>query len=223
VQHLDQSIRRNDLLVMLSAREGSMSWRPALNRLPRVLSQRFSNVNFVTIYPSEEKTKSARTPHRSSDPEEALPIAAIRTSLPEAGIEGVAMHLLQASHLPPANHDAIVRDLLSGEEALSPEVRPGVVLLHARSAAVTEPITLIGTSKTGLRLPRCSGPTHVVIVVISPAGTEHAVHVQALGRIARKVRADHVVEALRDAENEAGVRAVLARSEPAGAARTPGS
>ena len=35
--YLNERLHDNDLLVLVGAREGTFSWRPALNRLPRIL------------------------------------------------------------------------------------------------------------------------------------------------------------------------------------------
>ena len=50
---LEVTVTAGNLLLLLGAREGTLSWRPALNRLPRVLSSRFKDANFITLYPSE--------------------------------------------------------------------------------------------------------------------------------------------------------------------------
>jgi K+-sensing histidine kinase KdpD len=45
----NQDEDENDLFVLVSAREGSISWRPGLDRLPRVIAQRNPDLSFITI------------------------------------------------------------------------------------------------------------------------------------------------------------------------------
>ena len=48
-----EPVGEDDLLILLAARNGRVSWRAALDRLPRQFSRRFPQTNFVVIYPPE--------------------------------------------------------------------------------------------------------------------------------------------------------------------------
>ncbi|TVQ11372.1 MAG: cation:proton antiporter [Balneolaceae bacterium] len=44
----------DDLLALISAHEGSLSWRPGLDQLPRQMAQQFTNCSFIIIYPTDK-------------------------------------------------------------------------------------------------------------------------------------------------------------------------
>ncbi|TVR14486.1 MAG: cation:proton antiporter, partial [Balneolaceae bacterium] len=50
---LEKNEQDNDLFVLMSSREGTLSWRPGLDRLPRVIAQKYPELSFITIYSSE--------------------------------------------------------------------------------------------------------------------------------------------------------------------------
>jgi hypothetical protein len=51
--HLESRVRPGDLLVLLSARPGGLSWHPAMNTLPRGLARVFPESSFITLYPGQ--------------------------------------------------------------------------------------------------------------------------------------------------------------------------
>jgi Kef-type K+ transport system membrane component KefB/nucleotide-binding universal stress UspA family protein len=55
---LSENLRRDDLVVVLSARRGALAWDPALDRLPGHLAALVPE-SFILLYPSEEPVASA--------------------------------------------------------------------------------------------------------------------------------------------------------------------
>lgn len=49
---LDELLNPNDLLVLVSARHGTVSWRPGLDRLPRTVATRYAENSLVVAYPT---------------------------------------------------------------------------------------------------------------------------------------------------------------------------
>jgi Kef-type K+ transport system membrane component KefB/mannitol/fructose-specific phosphotransferase system IIA component (Ntr-type) len=213
MDYMDKHLRENDLLLLVGAREGTIAWRPALNRLPRILSQRFPNANFITMYPSEVLLKAPPEPDRPGDavgPETYAP-SHILVGLPDRPLEETVAALL-AGAFPDdaATRTAIAARLGATQETYSPEVRPGVVLLHAAVDAVEEPVLLVGTSDEGIHGERLASPAHAVVVLLSPSADEHTRHLRALAQVARAVRSDETVEALRRATDPEEVEQVFA-------------
>lgn len=54
-----QSINKTDLLVFISAREGSLSYASHQARLPKMLSKYFEEYNFIILYPEQMLTEDA--------------------------------------------------------------------------------------------------------------------------------------------------------------------
>jgi Kef-type K+ transport system membrane component KefB len=46
-------LQDDDLLIILSTREGSLAWDSSFQRIPRIIARRYSDTNFITVYPSE--------------------------------------------------------------------------------------------------------------------------------------------------------------------------
>lgn len=62
VETLDTVLRPDDLLVLVGARPGTLSWRAALERLPRVLATRFDGHSLVVGYPALRPSPAAEPP-----------------------------------------------------------------------------------------------------------------------------------------------------------------
>lgn len=78
VEYLDEHLEANDLLILMTAREETISWRPALDRMPRVFSQRYDQANFITLYPATEvmtPSDTARVEQFEGDAESAIQAA----------------------------------------------------------------------------------------------------------------------------------------------------
>jgi len=80
VPTLEGVLRPEDLLVLVSARRGTVSWRPGLDRLPRVVASRFEGISLIVAYPAVEEPEfsgdrapspEAGAPHPESDTDPA--------------------------------------------------------------------------------------------------------------------------------------------------------
>lgn len=217
---LEAEVGEGDLLVLAGAREGTLAWRPALNRLPRVLSQRFGQANFITIYPSEAALREALPGRpllaRNASPAALTPDHVVTGLGPvplEAALEALLARPLEGR--PEERADLVAR-LRENAAFYSPEIRPGVALLHAPTARLERPMLLVGTSAEGLRARGASGPLHVLVVLLNPAEHEPAEHLRTLARLARLVRSSETLGQLREAASAAEVHRALATApEPA--------
>ncbi len=52
---LEENRKLLDFFVLLSAREGGVSWHPSLNRLPRTVASRFPELCFAVVYPADQE------------------------------------------------------------------------------------------------------------------------------------------------------------------------
>ena len=53
IMTLDDFMQKEDLFILQSSREGTLSWRPGLDRLPGIFVNRYPQSNFIAVYPSE--------------------------------------------------------------------------------------------------------------------------------------------------------------------------
>ena len=210
VPTLDEVVAPNDLLVLLNEREGSIAWRPGLDRLPGVMAQRFSEHTFLTVYMSEERFApgGASRPDRvdSSVLTDALRPECVVMGLPEADTATVLRHIMScALGDRPDIAEAVLPRLLNAE-GYAPELRPGVVLYTAHTRHVEQTSLLVGISPEGVRPKRASGPAHVVLVLLVPRAVSTDRYLQHLAAAAELVQTDEAVESLRTAETAKGAR-----------------
>lgn len=69
VPTLDEVLRPEDLLVLVSARRETASWRPGLDRLPRIVASRFESNSLIVAYPAvKEQDVSSLRPAQPEQP-----------------------------------------------------------------------------------------------------------------------------------------------------------
>lgn len=193
---LAQRLGPDDLVVLVSARPNSLPWHPRLERLPAQLA-RLVPKSFLIIYPSEADT-SLSEPAAFADLPRGLLTQRIVRDLPDVPFEE-ALRMILENSLPaePARLDRIVATLVAGELDFSTELKPGVVVPHARIGGLEKPLIFLGTSRVGIQFPNSRDPARLIFILLSPAEEAQA-HLSALAEIARFVARDDEIAALLD-------------------------
>ncbi|TVP77488.1 MAG: cation:proton antiporter [Gemmatimonadales bacterium] len=193
-----------DLVVLLSARRGTLSWTRELEKLPAQLSSLVPE-SFLVIYPSETAQKSPGQGVIGAGPsEQALP-AGLAPERIVFGLEGggsryrEAMRQILATHFGDGPElDQVVDRLAASEEEFSSEIRPGVTLPHALVSSVEEPLMFLGICPEGIRFPNTATPARAIFILLGPREKRFD-HMRALTRTARIIRGarelDDLVEA----------------------------
>jgi Kef-type K+ transport system membrane component KefB/mannitol/fructose-specific phosphotransferase system IIA component (Ntr-type)/nucleotide-binding universal stress UspA family protein len=198
VDRLSSELRPDDLVVVLSARRGSISWDPALERLPGWLADLVPE-SFIMMYPSEVVPLVGRHPG-----EAALP----RGLAPERMI----------LHLPGRPYREIIHDLLATEfrsdperlerveaavarsiNAFTPEVHPGVIVPHAPLPDLHRTLVFLGTSREGIEVPGTTEPARLIFVVLTPEDRPQE-HLDRMAEIVRLTADPDRVRSLLEAE-----------------------
>lgn len=182
---LEAQVRPDDLIVVMSARYGTLPWHPKLERLPAQLAE-LAPESFIVMYPSE--VEAAR--HVVTDialPRGLVPSRVV-ADLPAMPFEEAIGQLLRAEFGAdrPEHLRAITRTLVRAEEDFSTEVRPGVVVPHARVEGLEEPLLFLGISPEGIKFPQARRPAHLVFVLLSPLERPQE-HLRSLSEIAHLV------------------------------------
>lgn len=184
---LQENNKEGDLFVLISAREGSLSWRPALDRLPRVIAQRYPRLSFITVYPSEvemEETMVAGGPDFN-----ILKKDRIKVQLKDENIETALRDLIQEDEaLQGVKLDRIIHRLLKNSAGYSPEVMPGVFLYEAHTSKVPEQMLFIGVAKNGVNVEQTAHQGHVILVLLSPKECSSQDHLRVLNSIVKLIR-----------------------------------
>lgn len=189
---LEGRLRRDDLVVVVSARRGTLSWHPRLERLPARLATLVPE-SFIMLYPPEMEPSPDRAP--------APPIPATLTprrvvELGRVPLEVALREILEAGFDEPRQVREVLGTLMENRGDLSTELIPGVIVPHARVSGLREPILLLGVSPGGIEVPHRRTPAHLVFLLISPRERPER-HLRALAEIARLVsRPERVGELL---------------------------
>ncbi len=191
---LREELTADDLVVVMSARKGTVSWHADLERLPRILA-RLVPESFVMVYPATSEAVVGEATPAGQLPEVLVPEQVV-FDLPPVPFEEALMRLLEVA-LPqdPDRWQPIAETLVELEQELSTEVRPGVVIPHARVPDIEEPVVILGVSPEGIDFPAAKEPAKLIFLFLSPAARPDA-HLRSLAAIVRLVRREENVRKL---------------------------
>ena len=109
-----------------------------------------------------------------------------------------------------ADADSVLAEVMRREAEGSTAIGGGLVIPHARHAAVPEVRMAIATLDEPLDIPSEDGrPVDVVILLVGPDGDPRQM-LRVLARLARVVKSDEFVDSLRAAADAASLRASFA-------------
>lgn len=202
--------RPGDAVVLVAARQGALSWRASLDRLPHALGRTFPEASLLVVYPAQVPA-SHLLPAGLTSAERAildrLTPERIHIGLMPGSRDDLYRQVLAS--VPRERLGDALHALLPSASDVSPELRPGVVLDHARTDAVETPTLFVGVSAPGVSLPGGTAPVHAVLLFLAPAHVPPRRYVAWLGAVARLVRDDATVARLASASDADGVRAAL--------------
>ncbi|MGF1670700.1 MAG: cation:proton antiporter [Balneolaceae bacterium] len=195
---LDDKREESDLFILFSAREGSLSWRPALDRLPRVISQRYPDLSFITVYPSEvEKQSSLMNGNLALN---ILEKSRIKVGLQCKDLNEILIEILSVDEsLQQLDKDRFVRRLLNNSSDYSPEMMAGVVLFDAHTSLINKQKLFIGVNEEGIQIPNTAHPVHVVLLVLSPKEIKVEEHLKGVNTIAKLIRPGRLLDKIKNA------------------------
>ncbi|ADI15776.1 cation:proton antiporter [Truepera radiovictrix] len=218
---LRETLTPDDLVVVMSARPGTVAYSSYLERLPGELANLADA--FVVLYPSEQAYSSTEEPqgvfallHREhvlldlQTPSYAEAIERLLyTAIPKGGVQT----------------QRVLRMLVEDDIGFSSEVLPGVLISHARERGIRQPTLCLGISRQGLSHYSSSHTIYVIVLLLSPAELPMQAHLARLsevsqqlahaGQISRLVSCKTPEEVLAwFAQSRSGERARTSRDEP---------
>ena len=134
VNELQNILEPTDLLIVVSAREGTVSWRPGLKKLPRVLTKRFPDISQIIAFPSEVAYTLKTAPSKPALLPSVEPRDVDMTIVLDVSgetWETVLENLTEGAKWNPAMAARMQRLWLEVEADYSFEMLPGAALLHA--------------------------------------------------------------------------------------------
>ncbi len=203
-----------DLVVVLSARRGTVGWTRELEKLPGQLSALVPE-SFLMVYPSEVDVAAAAAAEGGELPVPVkLPstLDRERVVLDASGAtyREVLRNILSTHFQPGAELAGILERLGNSEEEFSSEIRPGVALPHALIPGLEDPIMFLGIVPGGIRFPNAETPAKAVFILLG-ASEKRFDHLRLLTRTARLLRSAESVDALLEATDMEQVTAWFAK------------
>jgi mannitol/fructose-specific phosphotransferase system IIA component (Ntr-type) len=186
ISRLRAEVRPNDLAVVLSARRGAVSWVPALERLPGLLSSLLPE-SFIIMYPPDVLPSTSR--HQFSDDSVTpAPLVPQRVSFdpPVSGYEEMIREML-STHFSsdPGLLKEIHRKVVNNCGPAS-EVRAGVVVPHARLENLPTSMLFLGLSRHGVEFPGANAPAQLFFILLTRENRPDE-HLNQLAAVARVV------------------------------------
>ncbi|MCG2587430.1 cation:proton antiporter domain-containing protein [Rhodohalobacter sulfatireducens] len=205
---LDKTVHDDDIFVLISAREGSLSWRPALDRLPRVVAQIYPELSFITVYPSEAETDSGGL----SQGMNLKLLDQDRIYLTDTGenIEQVLIEMLKTEvSVDKKDIEQLVFKLLNSSRDYSPELMSGVVLYDAHTSLVSKQMLIKGIVRNGFQVPKTASKAHVVLLLLSPKEMRVRDHLKGVNTVARLIRPGESLERLKNVDTKDEIYSIL--------------
>jgi len=183
-----------------------------LDRLPRVIAQRYPELSFITIYSSEVESEASQ----GADFQKELGILSenrIKLNLAGTEIESVLNDLIKNDEaFVDIDIERITRRLLENSADYTPEVMPGVVLYEAHTSKVDKQLLFIGVKKEGVKIKQTANKAKVFIVLLSPKNMSVEDHLKGLNKVIKYIRPGKDVENIINAKTVQGVvKAVMAQ------------
>ncbi|WP_420129920.1 cation:proton antiporter [Longimicrobium sp.] len=175
---LRDSLRREDLVVLMAARRGTVAWHPRLARLPGELAE-MAPESFLAIYAPESEAPA----DRGVEPFVGT-LAPDRVVQVQAEDFGGALREMLAPVFDAQTARALADTLEASEERFSTEIVPGVALPHARLPGLPRPVLVLGVSRDGVPLPHGHRPVRLIFALVSSAERAEE-HLRSLAQIAQ--------------------------------------
>jgi Kef-type K+ transport system membrane component KefB len=203
---LRQQLKPEDLVVAVSARRGTVSWDSFLQRLPARLAKLVPE-SFLMLYPSERA--DTQEPRVALELPSGLDRRRLLADLPGRSAH-TALDALLSLEFPEdsGRRRDVLRLLLHSERGAAMELRPGIVIAHARLAFIDDARLFVGCSVDGVSVPGADTPARVIFLLLSPADAPGA-HLTALAEVARLVANRRRMEALTAARTVEDMAAAL--------------
>lgn len=206
---LDQNIDTNDLFTLVSSREGSISWRPALDRLPRLLARRYPELSFITTYSSEIEEEADQGLSYTQNLE-LLNLSRVKVNIQATDIEDALHKIIGEDELiEHIETERITRRLLENSVDYNPEMMPGVLFYETHTSKVDQQALFIGTSGKGINVKGTVNQVYVILVFLSPKDLKVQDHLRSLTKISKWIRPGEQLQKLKEAKTRQEVLSLL--------------
>ncbi len=192
---VDGIVQTGDVIVLIGVRHGAVAWRPALQRLPRVLARRHDDIDLLSITLSEAEVVPLVAEAVDGDGIEdlVLPPEHVVIDLEARSPEAMLRQILTDGFPDQPGLAARLATQLAADADDAPEVMPGVVFYHAHVLEVDAPQVHVGVCPAGAPLPHTGQPARVILVLLAPDAMPAEAYLKHLSITAQLVRSQSTV------------------------------
>ncbi|MFU8779609.1 MAG: cation:proton antiporter [Kiritimatiellia bacterium] len=196
----------NALRILITAREGGLSWHPGMDRLPRMLLANRSHASTLMLHPplpNAEQENDARPAQKLLD---IVSVQAVHISPAGMSFESALERLL---HTSMPEHDAnSCQQLLSIAAREFPiALAPGVALIHAHTEVMQDPKLLLVACPEPIQLAEVEAD--LIFILLGPVGGAPDRHLQILSGLARLMHDPEALQKMRSAPTESKLTHIL--------------
>lgn len=195
---MDENNHEHDLFILMSSREGTLSWRPGLDRLPRIISQKYPDMSFITVYSSEAKEDG----NYQGEEKNLLQEERIKVNLKSRDIESLLTEVIGDDGIfSNIDISRITSRLLENSTDYTPEAMPGVLLYESHTSKVDEQVLFAGVKKEGFKVEQTAHRAYVILILLSPKEMKAQEHLSALNKIIKLIKPGDDIKNVKRAES----------------------
>lgn len=204
----------DDLLILFSTREGTLAWHNSLHRLPRIISNRYPGLNFITIYPSMiEKTEGTEFKIHFEGSEILPPIPRENIAMNQTGVSAkqILVEMMAARFDGKSDErlsEIITTVLKATPDNLAGEL-PGVVLTHHKTRFVKQPTLFLGISRDTIEFPNLDSDINIIFLLLSPKETPDQRNLNILASLARLLGQPDTISSLKKAKDLSEISKII--------------
>jgi Kef-type K+ transport system membrane component KefB len=202
---LGERLDDKDLVVLLSARRGTVAFQEQLTRLPRGLARLFPG-NLLLLYPPEIEASLVDDVGRG-----AIDLSQIHVVVEAAGAAELAARAVHLAFPGGATHaTAALEEALKDGTLCITEVLPGLSLLQGQLEGLSREVSFLGASQGGIAIPAGDiERTFVLVGVLSPPAVPMAEHLRRASEVEERFMRLKEVDGLLGASSADQVRRLL--------------
>ncbi len=172
-----------DLIALVSAREGTVAYDRTLERLPQLLAD--LQLSFLVLYPSEKDAHYLGAAQPLSLSQLLSPERVILNLTTSSYEETVDVLLSQVIDRDDPRHSPVLKALAFDDVGYASEVLPRVIISHARVQKLKGPRLCLGVHPQGIERDRTEQPIHIVVLLLTPARGTTPEHLAQLAEVAQ--------------------------------------
>ena len=203
---LEENVEEDDLIVLMNVREGSIAWQSSLDRLPRLIAQRFPATNFITQYLPEpvgdrSSGRNLINDRRSSVSLQSMLVDAdIVTGIENTDVDPIS-YLLVSTHDDDTDLELLQQEIFANPDA-NLRLRPGVIFYRLHSPSVKTGRLIFGLSREGVTLEGAAKPVHLIVILLVPQAVGAGEYLRRLSIVAQMIPPTVELDKLKSMETD---------------------